>query len=93
MDTVNTEHRDISLLVNAAGVFLPKPFIEHEVADYDLYMSLNRAMFFITRDVVRNMVAAKINGAIVNIGSMWAKQAIAATPSSAYSMAKRACMP
>lgn len=27
-------------------------------------------------------------GAIVNIGSMWAKQAIAATPSSAYSMAK-----
>lgn len=88
MDTVNTEHRDISLLVNAAGVFLPKPFIEHEVADYDLYMSLNRAMFFITRDVVRNMVAAKINGAIVNIGSMWAKQAIAATPSSAYSMAK-----
>jgi len=27
-------------------------------------------------------------GAIVNIGSMWAKQAIKATPSSAYSMAK-----
>ena len=27
-------------------------------------------------------------GAMVNIGSMWAKQAIKATPSSAYSMAK-----
>ena len=27
-------------------------------------------------------------GNIVNIGSMWAKQAIKATPSSAYSMAK-----
>src|SRR5437763_1337881 len=27
-------------------------------------------------------------GAIVTIGSMWAKQAIGATPSSAYSMAK-----
>ena len=27
-------------------------------------------------------------GAIVNIGSMWAKQAVQATPSSAYSMAK-----
>lgn len=27
-------------------------------------------------------------GAIVNIGSMWARQAIKATPSSAYSMAK-----
>jgi NAD(P)-dependent dehydrogenase (short-subunit alcohol dehydrogenase family) len=27
-------------------------------------------------------------GAIVNVGSMWARQAIKATPSSAYSMAK-----
>ena len=34
------------------------------------------------------MVQAKQPGAIVNIGSMWAQQAIAATPSSAYSMAK-----
>ncbi|PXW37084.1 NAD(P)-dependent dehydrogenase (short-subunit alcohol dehydrogenase family) [Klebsiella oxytoca] len=88
MTTINAEHRDISLLVNAAGVFFPKPFIEHEMADYDVYMNLNRATFFITREVVRNMLAAGIKGAIVNIGSMWAHQAIGATPSSAYSMAK-----
>lgn len=88
MTTINAEHRDISLLVNAAGVFFPKPFIEHEMADYDLYMNLNRATFFITREVVLNMLAAGIKGAIVNIGSMWAQQAIGATPSSAYSMAK-----
>lgn len=31
---------------------------------------------------------AKGSGSIVNIGSMWAQQAIKATPSSAYSMAK-----
>ncbi|MBJ9296083.1 SDR family oxidoreductase [Citrobacter werkmanii] len=85
---LNAEHKDISLLVNAAGVFFPKPFIEHEVEDYEQYMSLNRATFFITRDVVRNMLADNINGAIVNIGSMWAQQAVGATPSSAYSMAK-----
>ena len=30
----------------------------------------------------------KKGGAIVNVGSMWAKQAIKATPSSAYSMQK-----
>ncbi|WP_312187833.1 MULTISPECIES: SDR family NAD(P)-dependent oxidoreductase [Leclercia] len=87
-EVINAEHKDISLLVNAAGVFFPKPFTDHEMADYDLYMSLNRATFFITRDVVRNMVEAGIKGAIVNIGSMWAQQAIGATPSSAYSMAK-----
>ena len=88
MAAINAEHQDISLLVNAAGVFFPKLFIEHEMADYDRYMHLNRATFFITRVVVRNMLANGIKGSIVNIGSMWAQQAIGATPSSAYSMAK-----
>jgi NAD(P)-dependent dehydrogenase (short-subunit alcohol dehydrogenase family) len=87
-DVINAEHKDISLMVNAAGVFFPKPFTEHEMSDYDMYMNINRATFFITRDVVRNMIAGNIKGSIVNIGSMWAQQAIGATPSSAYSMAK-----
>lgn len=82
------DHADVDLLVNAAGVFFPKPFLEHQDADYDQYMALNKAFFFITQQVARQMVAGGRGGAIVNIGSMWAKQAIAATPSSAYSMAK-----
>ena len=36
------------------------------------------------------MVDQKAKGSVVNIGSMWARQAIKATPSSAYSMAKAA---
>jgi NAD(P)-dependent dehydrogenase (short-subunit alcohol dehydrogenase family) len=85
---INEEHADIDLLVNAAGVFFPKPFLEHSAADYAQYADLNEAFFFITQAVAANLVKAKRPGAIVNIGSMWAKQAIAATPSSAYSMAK-----
>lgn len=81
-------HPDIDLLVNAAGVFFPKPFLEHHAADYDQYLNLNKAIFFITQKVAANLVANNRPGAFVNIGSMWAKQAIAATPSSAYSMAK-----
>lgn len=81
-------HRDVDLFVNAAGVFVPKPFLAHEPADFDAYHALNRASFFLTQSVVRLWVEARRPGAIVNIGSMWAKQAIAATPSSAYSMAK-----
>ena len=81
-------HADINLLVNAAGVFAPKPFLEHTEADYAPYQLLNHAFFFITQSVVQRMVSRQQKGAIVNIGSMWAKQAIAATPSSAYSMAK-----
>ncbi|MBB3060321.1 SDR family NAD(P)-dependent oxidoreductase [Microbulbifer rhizosphaerae] len=88
LKTIDEQHPDIDLLVNAAGVFFPKPFLEHQDADYDQYMKLNKAFFFITQKVAANLVAKDRPGAIVNIGSMWAKQAIAATPSSAYSMAK-----
>jgi NAD(P)-dependent dehydrogenase (short-subunit alcohol dehydrogenase family) len=77
----------IRYLVNAAGTFVPKPFIDHGVEDYDKYLALNRSLYFITQAVVRNMKAHG-GGSIVNVGSMWAHQAIKATPSSAYSMAK-----
>lgn len=88
LKTIDEQHDDIDLLVNAAGVFFPKPFLEHQMADYQQYMKLNQAFFFITQKVAANLVAKNRPGSIVNIGSMWAKQAIAATPSSAYSMAK-----
>ncbi|MCL9781618.1 SDR family oxidoreductase [Vibrio sp. S4M6] len=85
---IDSHYTDIDLLVNAAGVFFPLPFLEHGAHDYDQYMQLNRAFFFITQKVAANLVEKGRPGAIVNVGSMWAKQAIAATPSSAYSMAK-----
>jgi len=87
IERLNGEKRHISRLVNAAGVFKPMPFLEHGKDDYDAYLDLNRSMFFITQAVARNMKSYG-GGAIVNIGSMWARQAIKATPSSAYSMAK-----
>ncbi len=82
------EHTDATLLVNAAGLFIPKPFLDHDGADYDSYSELDRAIFFLTQTVVRGMVEHGRGGSIVNIGSMWARQAIGATPSSAYSLAK-----
>lgn len=88
LQALDEQHPDIDLLVNAAGVFFPKPFLEHQDADYDQYMKLNKAFFFVTQKVAANLVAQGRPGAFVNIGSMWARQAIAATPSSAYSMAK-----
>ncbi|KIC28463.1 MULTISPECIES: SDR family NAD(P)-dependent oxidoreductase [unclassified Leisingera] len=86
-DELKAGSNHISKLVNAAGVFAPKPFLEHGPEDYDRYMGLNRATFFLTQAAATNM-SRNGGGAIVNIGSMWAKQAIKATPSSAYSMAK-----
>jgi NAD(P)-dependent dehydrogenase (short-subunit alcohol dehydrogenase family) len=82
------DHADATLLVNAAGFFIPKPFFEYDGDFYDSYLELSRAIFFLTQSVARAMVDGDRGGSIVNIGSMWAHQAIAATPSSAYSMAK-----
>jgi len=81
----DTEH--IDYLVNSAGIFSPKPFLEHNKQDYDNYLDLNKSLFFITQAVSENM-KKNGGGSIVNVGSMWGKQAIKATPSSAYSMAK-----
>jgi len=81
------EMKDVKYLINAAGIFSPKAFLEHTEEDYDAYMDLNRATFFVTQRVAKNM-AANGGGSVVNVGSMWAHQAIKATPSSAYSMAK-----
>ncbi|MFM9881000.1 MAG: SDR family NAD(P)-dependent oxidoreductase [Burkholderiaceae bacterium] len=82
------KHRDVSLLVNAAGIFSPKAFLQHSPGDFDAYHALNRALFFITQQFAQQLLGAERPGAIVNVGSMWAKQAVQATPSSAYSMAK-----
>jgi NAD(P)-dependent dehydrogenase (short-subunit alcohol dehydrogenase family) len=82
------EHADATLLVNAAGFFIPKPFLDYDGDFYDSYLELDRAIFFLTQTVARGIIEQGRGGSIVNIGSMWAHQAIAATPSSAYSVAK-----
>jgi len=78
---------NLDYLVNASGIFAPKPFLDHTVEDYNSYLDLNRGFFFITQSAAKKMKETN-GGSIVNVGSMWAKQAIKATPSSAYSMQK-----
>lgn len=84
---ISQEIGKIDYLVNASGIFGPKPFLDCSPDDYNSYMDLNRGFFFITQFIAKNMKEAG-GGAIVNVGSMWARQAIKATPSSAYSMQK-----
>jgi NAD(P)-dependent dehydrogenase (short-subunit alcohol dehydrogenase family) len=85
--TLAHELPQLKYLVNAAGYFKPKAFLDHEEADYDIYHQFNKAFFFLTQAAAQVM-KANGGGSIVNIGSMWGKQAVKATPSSAYSMAK-----
>ncbi|MEL6257278.1 MAG: SDR family oxidoreductase [Bacteroidota bacterium] len=77
----------LDYLVNSSGIFGPKPFLDHTQEDYDSYLDLNRGFFFISQAAAKKMKESG-GGSVVNIGSMWAKQAVKATPSSAYSMQK-----
>ena len=51
------EHADATLLVNAAGFFIPKPFLDYDGPSYDSYLELDRAIFFLTQTVARGMIA------------------------------------
>jgi NAD(P)-dependent dehydrogenase (short-subunit alcohol dehydrogenase family) len=78
----------IDVLINNAGVFKPKPFLELEETDYDWFLdTILKGKFFTAQAAAKAMKAQGRGGAIVHTGSLWAIQAIGATPSSAYSAA------
>ena len=56
---LSEHHSDATLLVNAAGFFIPKPFLEYDQQFYDSYMELNYALFFLTQAVVAGMIAKR----------------------------------
>jgi NAD(P)-dependent dehydrogenase (short-subunit alcohol dehydrogenase family) len=76
----------LDVLVNNAGVFNPKPFLDISEKDYDWYLDTILKGKFFTAQAAAKAMKDK-GGAIVQTGSMWAIQAIGATPSAAYSAA------
>lgn len=77
----------VDILINNAGVFEPKPFMELTESDYDRFADIIlKGKFFMAQEAARAM-QKRGQGAIVHTGSLWALQAIGATPSSAYSAA------
>ena len=77
----------LDILISNAGVFKPKAFLELTENDYDGFLDIIlKGKFFMAQAAARAM-QRRGGGAIVQTGSMWALQAIGATPSSAYSAA------
>lgn len=78
----------IDVLINNAGVFVPKPFLDATEEDLDMYFSTAvKGAYFASQAVIPSMVE-KSNGCIINIGSMWVEHPLAATPCSASQVAK-----
>jgi NAD(P)-dependent dehydrogenase (short-subunit alcohol dehydrogenase family) len=78
----------IDVLVNSTGIFRPVPFEEQTEEHVEEALgSILRPTFWVSQAVVAPM-RARGGGAIVNVGSMWAVDAIETTPTSAYSAAQ-----
>lgn len=78
----------VDVLVNSTGIFRVKPFLEETEDDFEEALnSILRPTFYTTQAAVAEM-RKRGKGAVVSVGSMWAVDAIAITPTSAYSAAQ-----
>ncbi|HKX31194.1 MAG TPA: glucose 1-dehydrogenase [Blastocatellia bacterium] len=78
----------VDLLINNAGIFKPAPFLEQTAGEVEAYLSIILKGTIYASQAAIPPMQQRGGGAIVNVGSMWASQAIGLTPSSAYSAAK-----
>ena len=79
----------VDVLVNSTGIFRPVPFLDQTEEQLEEALdSILRPTFYTSQAAARAMVERGGGGAIVNVGSIWALDAITATPTSTYSAAQ-----
>jgi NAD(P)-dependent dehydrogenase (short-subunit alcohol dehydrogenase family) len=79
----------VDVLVNSTGIFRPVPFLEQTEEHFEEALgSILRPTFWASRAAAEAMRYRGAGGAIINVGSMWAVDAIETTPTSAYSAAQ-----
>lgn len=73
----------IDALINNAGVFAPKPFLEVQETDLERFWEINlKGTYFTTQAVIPHMMDQQA-GVILNIGTVLVDHAIAGFPASA----------
>ena len=71
VDGAETELGAVTVVVNNAGVALPKPAIKHTVEDYDFILDTNlKGAWLVATAAGRRMIQHGHGGTIVNIASM-----------------------
>jgi NAD(P)-dependent dehydrogenase (short-subunit alcohol dehydrogenase family) len=81
------EFGTVDILINNAGIGIPKPLLEYTEADWDRQLGVNlKGMFFATQEAARVMIP-KRRGKIVNFAST-AAFVSSSTPETAYDISK-----
>jgi NAD(P)-dependent dehydrogenase (short-subunit alcohol dehydrogenase family) len=76
------------VLVNSAGIFAVRPFLETSAADLDAFYTTNvRGTFLVTQAIVPLMIEAG-GGSVINIGTVMVDQPTTDLPSSAAMASK-----
>ncbi|MEU7629260.1 SDR family oxidoreductase [Nocardia sp. NPDC049220] len=79
----------VDVLVNNAGIFGAKPFVDVTEQDLDSYLNGNlKGTYFTTQAVVRLLREQARGGSIVNLGTVLIDHAIAGVPASAALVSK-----
>ncbi len=90
-DTIEAAHGPVAILVNNAGIARPAPFLDLTLADFQKVIDVNLTGTFVAlQRAARSMVAAGIEGAIVNMSSINAQVSIPTIAS--YSASKGGVM-
>ena len=77
MDTAVSRFGRIDVLINNAGVFIPKPFTEYTTEDFNALVSTTLAGFlYVSQLAVKQMLRQK-TGSIVNISTTFVDQPVA----------------
>jgi NAD(P)-dependent dehydrogenase (short-subunit alcohol dehydrogenase family) len=70
-EVAKSKFRSIDTLVNNAGIYFSKQFTDYTINDLRSLVSVNiEGFFFISQRVVKQMLAQKTGGSIVNITTM-----------------------
>ena len=78
------DHFDrVDVLVNNAGVFTPRPFLDVDEAHLDRFLDTNlKGTFFLTQEVIPHFLKVG-GGSVVNVGTVLVDHAIGGVPATA----------
>ena len=88
VDTALQSFGRVDLLVNNAGVFIPKPFTEYTAEDFQRAVGTNLAGFFYVSQLAVAQMRIQKSGHVVNISTSFVSQPIGVLPASLANLTK-----